>query len=72
MNNENKERFMMGMRAAFLFIGALLIVACSAGCANYAATASKPFYFFAAVANVGGWGWAYYKIIKALKADGKL
>lgn len=66
------ENLKKGLLVAALFIGALLIIACSAGCANYAATASQPFYYVPAVANLGGWGWVYYKLVKALKAEGKL
>ena len=69
---DKKKEFQIFLRVLGLFVLALLVIACTAGCASFAIASGKAFYWLPAVANIAGWAVVYVKVIKKLKDEGKL
>ena len=71
MNQDNKNRMIWGAQVLALFILAAIGIGASFGCFNYATLAKQVgdpegIFWLVGVGNLAAWGYAIYKIGKAI------
>lgn len=70
---DNKKEPLTFLRTLGLIAFALIVcVASSAGCLIYAFKGGEHFYILPGLLNLASWGYVLYKVVKKLKAEGKI